>query len=249
MFHPGEAKKRFLYNFLGLVLWNCKDRMAKVLVAEDDVQLAFMIESWLVKERFTVETVSDGLETSERLKYHQFDVIVLDWELPNRSGFEVLRIYREAGGTAPVIMLTGRASIRDKKSGLDAGADDYLTKPFDMEELAARLRSLLRRSGSSPKAVLTARHVTLDPASGRVTKDGEFVSLVAKEYALLEFLLRHQRQIFSAETLIDRVWNSEAETSPETVRTYIFRLRDKLDTPGQTSLIETVRGMGYRLEP
>jgi DNA-binding response OmpR family regulator len=223
--------------------------MAKILLVEDDRDLAGMVIDWLKFEHHLVEAVHDGEDAVNMLKSYQFDVIILDWQLPKLEGVDVLRNYRTGGGQTPVLMLTGKGAIAEKEVGLDAGADDYLTKPFHMKELSARLRALLRRPGNVTGNVLSARDICLEPATFRVTKGGADIQLLPKEFALLEFLMRHPNQVFSADALLDRVWKSESNVSPETVRTCLKRLRRKIDTEEQDSLIQTLHGVGYKLSP
>ncbi|HEY9788243.1 MAG TPA: response regulator transcription factor, partial [Candidatus Obscuribacterales bacterium] len=146
------------------------------------------------------------------------------------------------------IMLTGRAKIDEKEEGLDSGADDYLTKPFSMRELNARVRALLRRPAAYSGNELKARDIVLEPESHRVTKQGREIKLLPKEFALLEFLLRNPGRVFSPEALLERVWESTSDASPDTVRIHVNRLRSKLDTKGEDSIIGTVHGVGYRLD-
>jgi len=207
-----------------------------------------IVESWLLKERYVVESVDNGLDGLERMKHYPADVIILDWEMPKLSGVDACREYRESGGTTPILMLTGKGEVDDKTTGLDSGADDYLTKPFEMQELSARLRALLRRTSTKKVNNLVARDIMLDPVSGRVTKAGVEIQLMPKEYALLEFFLRNPNQIFTADAILDRVWHLDAEAAVQTVRPYISRLREKLGDTGKTPLIKTVHGMGYKLD-
>lgn len=221
--------------------------MAKILLVEDDRDLAGMVLDWLKFEHHLVEAVHSGDEAEDMIKAYQFDVIILDWDLPKVSGVEILRNFRSTGGQTPVLMLTGKSNIQEKELGLDAGADDYLTKPFHMKELSARLRALLRRPAATDGNVLKARNLALEPNNFRVTKNGADIQLLPKEFALLEFLMRHQDQVFSADALLDRVWKSESDVSPETVRTCLKRLRRKIDTEGEGSIIQTLHGVGYKL--
>lgn len=223
--------------------------MAKILIVEDEPDLAEPVRAYLTHEHHLVEVVADGNEALERLRFYKYDLIVMDWMLPGMHGVEVCKHFRASGGTTPILMLTSRKQVNDKITGLDSGADDYLTKPFDVQEIAARVRALLRRPQAVSSNVLTARNLVLESSTFRVTRNGEDVSLLPKEFALLEFFMRHPNQVFSAEALLDRVWSSESEASPETIRTYIKRLRQKIDIKGEkNSIISTVHGVGYKLE-
>lgn len=223
--------------------------MAKVLLVEDEKALSDVVVDWLTSQQYIVEHVDNGQEALHRLNCYQYDLVVLDWGLPGVSGLEVCQQFRSQGGTTPVLMLTGKREIDDKEAGLDAGADDYLTKPFHMKELAARLRALLRRPQNVVAKQLSAKDILLDPTTHRITKGGEEVNLLPREFALLEFLMRHPSQVFSAEALLDRLWAADSEATSGTIRTYVNRLRNKIDTDGQPSLISTVHGIGYRFDP
>ena len=221
--------------------------MAKILVVEDDLTVCTIIKDWLTHQHHTVEISHNGLEADHYLKTYQYDVIVLDWGLPDLSGVELCKRYKSSGGRAPVLMLTGKHDIEDKEEGFNAGADDYLTKPFDIKELSARIRALLRRPTNVYDNILSIRNVSLDPNNHIATKDGEPIKLTPKEFAVLEFFMRNPSKVFKADALLDHVWNSEAGSGPETVRTCIKRLRRQIDTEGQSSIIENVHGVGYKL--
>lgn len=223
--------------------------MSKILLVEDDKEVCDVVSDWLIDEHYTVDVVNSGSEAIERLRFDKYDVLIFDWQLPDLSGIEVCKRFRSKGGITPVLMLTGKGEIEDKEVGLDAGADDYLTKPFHPRELSARVRALLRRSGELKMNVLTCGDIVLDPQGFKVTKDGKDVSLLPKEFALLEFFLRHPNQVFSPEALLDRVWSAESEASPDTIRVHITKLRGKIDTDGQPSVIKTLHRQGYKLEP
>ncbi|MGD9681198.1 MAG: response regulator transcription factor [Candidatus Obscuribacterales bacterium] len=222
--------------------------MAKVLLVEDDEEIAFSIRDWLSGEQHTVDMVHNGAEGLDLMNNYHYDLVVLDINLPDISGIEVCSTYRSKGGNACVLMLTGNDRIVDKEHGLDAGADDYLTKPFHPRELSARLRALMRRSqrGGKAAATLEFRGIKLDPAAKRVSRDGVEIQLLPKEFALLEFLMRHPGEVFSQDALLERVWSSESEVSPDTVRVHIRRLRQKLGFEGDT-LIKTLHRQGYLL--
>jgi len=222
--------------------------MAKILLVEDEVDLSDLVREWLKSEKHVVELVETGEEAVDRLKFYKYDVVILDWVLPGKSGLSVCQEYRAMGGTTPILFLTAKNMITEKEAGLDAGSDDYLTKPFDIKELSARIRALLRRPQVFSGSVLVAGPLELDTSSRKVLYHGIELQLLPKEFALLEFLMKHQNKVFSSEALIERVWNSESDASPEVIRTYIKRLRKRLDVEGQPSLLQTVHGVGYKLE-
>lgn len=224
--------------------------MAKILVVEDDKELVEILQEWLVGERHVVDVVHDGVEGAERLRMYDYDLAILDWQLPGMDGPDIVRQYRSNGGSIPLIMLTGKTDYIDKEQGLDSGADDYLTKPFHPRELSARLRALLRRSGSNrTSTVLTAGDLSLDTQAFKVTKAGKELSFLPREFALLEFFMRHPNEVFAPEAILNHVWSSESDSAPDTVRVHITRLRSKIDTPGAKSFICTVHRVGYRFEP
>ncbi len=221
--------------------------MAKILLVEDNEDLANSVRTFLMFEHHTVEHISDGQTASEHLRSFEYDLILLDWNLPRMDGIDILRRYRELGGKTPVLMLTGHDTVDEKERGLDTGADDYLTKPFQMKELGARVRALLRRPAQvSNSNLLVAGKITVDAQKYRVTVGGESINLVKTEFQLLEFFMRHPNQVFSAEALLNRVWPSDSEATTEALRTALKRLRKKVDPDGD--LLRTVHGVGYILE-
>lgn len=224
--------------------------MAKLLVVEDDNDFAKLIRDWLVARGYLVDCVSTGPEAMAQLKLNQYDLIVLDLNLPGLSGIDVCRTFRQHGGKTPIIMLTGNKTIDDKELGFDAGADDYLTKPFHMRELSARVKASLRREGRAMAGdVLIVGDIHLYPGEHKVTIAGTEVEFLPKEFALLEFFMRHPGQVYSADALIRRVWDSDSDAAPETVRSYITHLRKKTATSRGQPLIVTVHGVGYKLQP
>jgi len=222
--------------------------MAKILLVEDEPDFSILIGEWLRSQHHIVEIVDNGEDALDRLKFYKYDVVVLDWMLPGISGLDVCGDYRSKGGTTPILLLTAKRHVDEKEQGLDAGADDYLTKPFEMKELGARIRALLRRPPSLSGGVVQVGNLTLEPGIYKVSRNGEDLTLLPKEFALLEFLMRHPNQVFSADALLDRVWSSDSDASPETIRTYIKRLRKKIDVEGQPSFLATVHGVGYKLD-
>ncbi|HEY9773230.1 MAG TPA: response regulator transcription factor [Planktothrix sp.] len=222
--------------------------MAKILLAEDDSQLSSLVEDWLKSEHHRVELVDNGLDAINLLQASRFDLLILDWNMPGRTGIEICNEYRKNGGTSPILMLTGKDKIEDKEQGLDAGADDYLTKPFHLRELSARVRALLRRPPDMATTVLDQGRLVLDVSACRLMKDGQQIELFPKELALLEFLMRHPNQVFSIEALQERVWSSDSEASPETVRVHIARLRSKIQDDGEKPLLRTIHRQGYMLD-
>jgi len=222
--------------------------MAKILIVEDERDLSGLVRNWLVRENHLVEQAEDGVEALTRMEVSKFDLIILDLMLPGMSGMEVCQRFRQKSGQTPILMLTAKDGVEDKAAGLDAGADDYLTKPFHLKELAARVRALLRRGLSRPGNTLRIRDIEIDASECRVTKNGEIVHLLPKEFRLFEFLVRHPNHVFSAEDLLASVWESDTSALLDTVRGHITRLRKKLDTENEPSIISTVYGMGYKVE-
>ncbi|HMY54250.1 MAG TPA: response regulator transcription factor [Candidatus Obscuribacter sp.] len=223
--------------------------MAKILVVEDETDLVGLVKGWLEREHHLVETACDGLEALIRMETNKYDVVLLDMMLPSLDGLEILKRYRRGGGAAGVIMITARSHVDDKELGLDAGADDYLTKPFQLKELAARVRAVLRRNHVPTSDVLRFRDLVIDPHEFKVLKGSKDVHLLPKEFRLLEFLVRHPHQVFSADELLSSVWESDTDALLDTVRGHITRLRKKLDSEGEPSIIATVYGVGYKLGP
>ncbi len=222
--------------------------MAKILFVDDDLGLCKTIRGWLAMERHTTETAHDGTEAMGLLKAYEYDLIVLDWQMPGMSGIEVLKEFRARGGKTPVIMLTGRSEIENKEEGLDSGADDYLTKPFSTRELSARIRALLRRPPDAVGDVLKWREVELDRESYLVKKGGAEIRLLPKEFDLLEFFMRNPGKVFTTEALLNRVWSAESDSTVEALHTCVKRVRKKVDAKGDVSIIRTVHGVGYSLE-
>lgn len=223
--------------------------MAKILIIEDDKQLSMLICDFLQGEGHTAEAVFKGKEGLERLLFYKYDAVILDWELPELSGPEICKKYREKNGNSPILMLTGKKELEEKETGLDSGADDYLTKPFQLRELAARLRALLRRPAVASSPVLKAGNISFNPASRQVFRADVELTMQPKEIALLEFFMRHPNVPFSADAIMDRVWSSESDAAPDTVRIQIMRLRNKLDIDGKESMIKTVHRVGYMFVP
>jgi DNA-binding response OmpR family regulator len=223
----------------------CKDGDVRILIVEDDAQLRTALATGLREEGYVTDESGDGDDAAFQACVGEYDLVVLDVSLPGRDGFSVCRELRDAGVKAGVLMLTARDGLEDKISGLDAGADDYLTKPFAFAELLARLRALLRRGGSS--AELRIADLLLDPASRRVTRGGRVLPLSAREYALLEFLMRHPEEVLSRARIAQSIWAEESGLDSNVVDVFVSYLRAKVDKPFASKLIHTVRGMGYVL--
>ncbi len=247
-FRPGVSTYLYLLRYFGNFRTYQYAHMHTILLVEDDQDLAATVTDHLVSERYTVEHAADGLIAEEMLTITSFDLLILDWSLPGKTGIEICREFRARGGRAPIIMLTGRRQIEEKEEGLDTGADDYLTKPFSLRELSARVRALLRRPEQVISSVLTVGDLTLDLIEHSLSKNGEHIHLQKQDFALLEFLMRHPNQVFTPEALINRVWSVESEATAESVRSAIKRLRQKLDnSKDENSLIENIPRVGYRL--
>ncbi len=223
-------------------------RPASILVVEDRPEVAEMLRRTLASQNYDVSVATDGEAGVRLAMQHQPDLLLLDVMLPKQSGFDVARELRSRGFRSPVLMLTARDTVADKVAGLDAGADDYLAKPFDADELLARVKALLRRSALSADAVtVRVGPVSLDRLTREVRRDGEVVPLTQREYALLEFLMRHAGQPVTRETICEQVWKAEFDPSTNIVDVYITYLRRKLDSDDEPSLLQTVRGVGYMM--
>jgi len=219
----------------------------RVLVVEDEVKMAGLLKRGLEEEGYAVDMSGTGLDALWLASENPYDAVVLDIMLPDMDGFEVCRSLRAAGRWSPVLMLTARDGVPDRVSGLDAGADDYLTKPFSFAELLARLRALVRRGATERPPFLSVGDLTLDPATRRVSRADTQVELTAKEFALLEYFMRHPGEVLSRTRLIEHVWDFAYEGDSNVVDVYVRYLREKVDRPFGSSSIETVRGAGYRL--
>jgi DNA-binding response OmpR family regulator len=215
----------------------------RILIAEDEPRLASFLEKGLRANGFVTTIVGDGVSASTMARDEEFDLLVLDLGLPGRDGTVVLRELRAAGQRMPVVILTARDDVSDTVAGLEGGADDYVTKPFRFEELLARVRARLRDERSVEPTVLRAGAVTLDLRTRRASTDGQTIDLTAREFTMLEVLIRHAGQVLSREQLLSHVWGYDYDPGSNVVDVYIGYLRKKL---GPDS-IETVRGMGYRL--
>lgn len=223
--------------------------MAKILLVEDDEPFALMVAEWLAFDHHSVEIVNSGQEGLSRVHIGSYDIILLDWALPEIEGIEICKQFRAHGGDTPIIMLTGKDAVPEIEKGLDSGADDYLTKPFNINELSARIRALLRRSSRSQTNTLRVGDLEIDISKYTVTKNGEEIHLLPREFALLEFLMRHPGEVFSGDQLLQRVWHTESDATIEAIRTCVKRLRKKLDSEDdeEKSIIETIPRVGYRL--
>ena len=219
----------------------------RVLVVEDDVKMAALLRRGLVEEGLSADVARTGDDALWMAAATEYDAIVLDVMLPGADGFEVCRRLREGGRWAPVLMLTARDAVEDRVTGLDAGADDYLTKPFSFAELLARLRALARRPPLERPTVIEVGDLRLDPATRQVWRDGTEIDLSAKEFALLETFMRRPGEVLSRYQLLEHCWDYGYENRSNVVDVYVRYLREKVDRPFGRSSLETVRGAGYRL--
>jgi two-component system copper resistance phosphate regulon response regulator CusR len=221
----------------------------RILVVEDERKVASFIRQGLEEEGHAVEVAADG-DAALELAFddHPYDLIVLDVMLPRRDGFKVLKALREQRIASPVLLLTARDTVQDKVTGLDLGADDYLTKPFAFDEFLARVRALLRRGAAARTPVLRLADLTLDPSTREVTRGSRRITLTAREYALLEYLLRSAGRILSRPMIAQHVWGVDFDTETNIIDVYVGYLRRKIDTEGESPLLHTVRGVGYVLK-
>ncbi len=221
--------------------------MPKVLVVEDDLICSYLIQHHLESNNYIVEASKTGRDGLYRLEQGVYDICILDWILPDMLGLDICQKFRSQGGTTPILILTAKDTSEEKALGLDSGADDYLVKPFDPTELLARLRALMRRPGEIKRKVLRVRDVQMDTTTYRVTRNGKEVDLALKEIAILELLMRHPNQRFTADAMLQRLWRTDASASVETVRTHMKTLRKKLSDSADNPLIRTTRHLGYRI--
>jgi len=219
----------------------------RILVVEDNKRLSDSLRMTLEDDGYAIDTAYDGPDGEEMALMDTYDVIILDVMLPHKDGLAVCRALRNKRVNTPVLMLTARDTLEDRVSGLDSGADDYLVKPFEVDELRARIRALLRRESSSKSPLLQVADLTLDPATHAVERAGKSIELTAKEFSLLEYFMRHPNHLISREMAESHLWSYDQLVSSNVVDVYVRRLRRKIDDPYEVKLFETVRGAGYRL--
>ncbi|MFZ5819599.1 MAG: response regulator transcription factor [Chloroflexota bacterium] len=219
----------------------------RILIIEDDQAILKLLQRGLVYEGYTVDTATDGRMGLILARDHTPDLVILDWMLPGMDGLDVCHRLRTGGGSIPILMLTAKDTVQDRVQGLDAGADDYMVKPFNLEELLARVRALLRRTQPERIPILKFADLTLDTGSRQASRGSRLVSLTAKEYELLDLFMRHPKQVMTREVIFDRVWGYDFGGESNVLEVYIRYLRQKLEAEGEARLIHTVRGVGYVL--
>ncbi len=219
----------------------------KILVVEDEAKAAEFIRKSLTGDGFVVEVCHRGDEALEEALEKSYDVIVLDIMLPGRDGLSVLRVLRERGNRTPVLLLSARSHLNERVEGLNAGADDYLPKPFALEELTARVKALCRRSGASRSVQLRVGNLVLDTITRIAQRGEQRIELAGREYRLLEFFMRHPGQICPRTLLLERVWDYDFDPGTNLVDVTVRRLRERIDAAGEETLIHTVRGQGYQM--
>ncbi len=220
----------------------------RILVVEDEKRLADIIKRGLTEAGYAVDNAYDGEEAEYMAEHTEYNAIILDLMLPRKDGLEVCRDLRLKGKNTPILILTAKDTLDDRVRGLDSGADDYVVKPFAFSELMARLRALIRRGGHLKPHKLKAGDVEMDTLSREVWRSSRRIDLTTKEYSILEYFLRHQNVVLTRTMLEENIWDYSFDGLSNVIDVYIRRLRSKLDKPGEVSLIETVRGAGYRLK-
>jgi len=221
--------------------------MANILIIEDEPDIADFIRRGLSLKGYDVLVAANGEQGLDTAREHPLDLVILDLMLPGMDGVEVCRLLRKEADV-PIIMLTARDSVADKVDGLEAGADDYITKPFVFDELLARVRSALRRRAGLAQELLTVGDLSIRPASREVERAGRPIELTAREYELLEFLARNAGKVLTKETIFEKVWGYDFEIESDAIKVYVSYLRRKLNAPGERDLIHAVRGVGYMLK-
>lgn len=219
----------------------------RILLVEDEVKLAHAMKRALELQKYAVDVANNGKDGLDFAIGEEFSLIILDVMLPEIDGIEICKRIRSAGIHTPVMMLTAKGQIADKVTGLDVGADDYVVKPFSFEELFARVRALVRRPAQSNDPVLNIKDLTLDPKTFTVKRGDKMVELSAKEFSLLEYLLRNKNAVLNKDQIIAHVWNYDSDVLPSTIEVHVKHLRDKIDVSGQNSIIHTIRGRGYTI--
>ena len=219
----------------------------RILLVEDNKHLSDSLRANLEDDGYVVDTAYDGTDGEEMGMMSGYDVIILDIMLPGKNGLDVCHELRNRHVTTPILMLTARDALEDRVQGLDSGADDYLVKPFEVDELRARIRSLLRRESSSKSGTLQVADLILDPATHMVSRAGKQIDLTAKEFSLLEYLMRHPNHLITREMAEEHLWSYDHMVASNVVDVYIRRLRRKIDDPCDVKLLETLRGAGYRI--
>ena len=217
----------------------------RILVVEDEKKVARFIQQGLEEEHYAVDVAYDGEEGLRMAGSGNYDLLVLDVMLPKKSGLDLLREFRTRGGKTPTFMLTAKTSTEDKVAGLDSGADDYLTKPFSLAEFLARVRSLLRRGASEKSIILSMADLELDTVSHKAKRGARPIELTAKEYSLLEYLLRNKNRVLSRTIISEHIWDYNFDTGTNIIDVYVNHLRNKIDSGSEKKLIHTVRGVGY----
>ena len=222
----------------------------RILVVEDEHKIATSIKKGLEQEKYVTDIAFNGSDGFDLASTETYDLIILDLMLPDKDGITICRDLRKLNIHTPILILTAKGQIQDKVTGLDSGADDYLTKPFSFEELLARIRALIRRPKLTAQTLLTVGDLTLNTTTYSVERKGKNIQLSNKEFALLEYLMRHASIIVSKDQIISHIWSYEAEILPNTVEVYIKNLRNKIDTPFEPgiALIKTIRGFGYKIQ-
>ncbi len=219
----------------------------RILLIEDNRRLSDSLKATLVEDGYAVDTAYDGIEGEDMAVFTPYDVIILDVMLPKRDGIEVCRSLRDQKIATPILMLTARDALDDRVQGLDSGADDYLVKPFEIKELRARIRALLRRRSAEKTGDLVIEDLRLDPAGHFAWRGEEPLELTAKEFALLEYLMRNPNRLLTRDMVVSHLWDYDQTIASNVVDVYIRRLRRKVDDPHDVKLIETIRGAGYRI--
>ncbi|MGH7203277.1 MAG: response regulator transcription factor [Candidatus Levyibacteriota bacterium] len=220
----------------------------RILLVEDEVKLAHAIKRALELQKYAVDAVNNGKEGLDFAIGEEFSLIILDVMLPEVDGIEICRRVRESGIHTPILMLTAKGQITDKVTGLDVGADDYMVKPFSFEELFARIRALVRRPAQTNDPILSVKDLTLDPRTFVVKRGERPIELSAKEFSLLEYLLRNKNTVLNKDQIISHVWNYDSDVLPSTIEVHVKHLRDKIDGNDDASFIHTIRGRGYTIK-